>query len=79
MVRRSVRSLHPADAAAMRAETLAFQQRVRGWAASIPLDSPSYVALEALNDVTDITARCLQSVVDGRRQSTGRRGIDDGE
>lgn len=79
MVRRSVRSLHPAEATAMRAETLAFQQRVRGWAASIPLGSPSYVALEALNDVTDITARCLQAVVDGRRQGTGRKGLDDFE
>lgn len=46
----------------MRAKTLAFQQRVRGWAASIPLGSPSYVTIEALNDVTDITARCLQAV-----------------
>ncbi len=79
MVRRSVRSLHPHVAAEMRKETLAFQQRVRSWAASIPLDTPSMVAIEALNDVADLTARCLQAVVDGRRQSTGRAGLDDFE
>lgn len=79
MVRRSVRSLHPAEAAEMRAETLKFQQRVRTWAGSIPINTPSMVALEALNDVAEITARCLQAVVDGRRQGSGRRGIDDFE
>ncbi|CAM5183755.1 putative protein OS=Bosea thiooxidans OX=53254 GN=SAMN05660750_04074 PE=4 SV=1 [Bosea thiooxidans] len=63
----------------MRAETLKFQQRVRTWAGSIPINTPSMVALEALNDVAEITARCLQAVVDGRRQSTGRMGIDDFE
>jgi len=77
MVRRSVRSLHPSTAAEMRAETLAFQTKVRTWAGSIPINTPSMVALEALNDVADLTARCLQAVVDGRRQSTGRAGIDD--
>lgn len=79
MVRRSVRSLHPATAKDMRAETLAFQQRVRMWAASIPIESPSMVAIEALNDVAEITARCLQAVVDGRRLGTGRKGLDDFE
>lgn len=79
MVRRSVRSLHPHVAAEMRQETLAFQQRVRTWAGSIPLETASMVPLEALNDVAEITARCLQAVVDGRRQSTGRKGIDDFE
>lgn len=79
MVRRSVRSLRPAEAAEMRAETLKFQLRVRTWAGSIPINTPSMVALEALNDVAEITARCLQAVVDGRRQSTGRGGIDDFE
>lgn len=79
MVQRSKRSLRPADAKEMRAETLAFQTRVRTWAGSIPIDTPSMVALEALNDVAEITARCLQAVVDGRRQSTGRKGIDDFE
>lgn len=79
MVRRSVRSLHPADAGEMRKETLAFQQRVRSWCASIPIDTPTMVALEALNDVAGLTARCLQTVIDGKRQSTGRGGIDDFE
>lgn len=79
MVRRSVRSLHPHTAAEMRQETLAFQNKVRSWCSSIPLDTPSMVAMEALNDVAGLTARCLQTVIDGKRQSTGRAGIDDFE
>lgn len=34
----------------------------------------SMVAIEALNDVADLTAQCLQAVVDGSRQGTGRSG-----
>ncbi|QEL21721.1 hypothetical protein FQV39_03360 [Bosea sp. F3-2] len=40
----------------MRAETLAFQTRVRTWAGSIPIDTPTMVALEVLNDVAGVTA-----------------------
>jgi hypothetical protein len=80
MVKRSKRSLHPGDAAAMQATLKAFHWEVRTWCGKIPLGTTLYVALEGLNHALELTSRQLNGALDEARRDPagyGKHGLED--
>jgi len=78
MVQRSKRSLHPSKVEEMQREVKAFELRVRGWAAEVPIDSPVYLGLDPLNHSLGLMTRILSGEKDGRRfeRRYGEGGIE---
>lgn len=78
MVQRSKRSLHPNKVEEMQREVKAFQWKVRGWAAEVPINSTVYLGLDPLNHSLGLMTRILNSESDGRRfeRRYGEGGIE---
>ncbi|WP_186419705.1 hypothetical protein [Bosea sp. CS1GBMeth4] len=67
MVQRSKRSLHPSKIEEMQREVKAFQWKVRGWAAEVPIASTVYIGLDPLNHSLELMNRILN----GEREGSG--------
>lgn len=78
MVQRSKRSLSAGKVEDMQREVKAFQSKVRGWAAEVPIASAVYLGLDPLNSSLDLMARILNGERDGRRfeRRYGEGGIE---
>lgn len=78
MVQRSKRSLHPSKVEEMQREVKAFQWKVRGWAAEVPISSTVYIGLEPLNHSLELITRILNGEKDGRgyERRYGEGGIE---
>jgi hypothetical protein len=78
MVQRSKRSLHPGKIEEMQIEVKAFQWKVRGWAAEVPIGSPVYIGLDPLNHSLELMTRILNDEKDGRgfERRYGEGGIE---
>ncbi len=67
MVQRTKRSISPDKAREMQTELKAFHHDVRKWCSEIPVSSPLYVALDALNSSLILTDRQFNAAIDGAR------------
>lgn len=78
MVQRSKRSLHPSKVEEMQREVKAFQWKVRGWAAEVPIGSAVYLGLDPLSHSLGLMARILNGEKDGSafERRYGEGGIE---
>lgn len=78
MVQRSKRSLSSSKVEEMLREVKAFEWKVRGWGAEVPIGSAVYLGLDPLNHSLGLMTRILNGEKDGRgfERRYGEGGIE---